>query len=173
MNSNNLQWLDIPVTYLDENSSSITTLREIHSNYPNSYLVIDFWHTNCVNCPPALDKLNKDAAKADSEVKYIAVALSQGDDNFDFALELCENQWPNIIKVYMNFDDKEKVKQYLDFKAVPFYVIVDKVNNVIAKGSPRTIDIPSVLNDSRALEKSNENRSINTVAHEFKLDEDF
>ena len=77
---------DLSVTLLDSTSAQ-TNLNAVRNN---RLMVLDFWHTKCVKCPAALDKLNE-AAEADltqGDVVYVSCALSQGPGNRDLASDM-------------------------------------------------------------------------------------
>ena len=70
--------LTLSLLDVDEQSGSPTTIGALAAGKP---LVLDFWHTRCVNCPAALSKLDGEA-EAHPEVVFAACALSRrrGDD---------------------------------------------------------------------------------------------
>ena len=75
--------LELKVTHLDENKNlvSLDELRE------GKAMVLDFWHTKCVKCPAALEKLNEEAEERD-DVLFVACALSQGEGNMEAVEDL-------------------------------------------------------------------------------------
>lgn len=53
--------------------------------------VIDLWHTKCVRCPAALEKLSDFAqSRGSQDVVFIACALSQGDGDEDMVTDLIQ-----------------------------------------------------------------------------------
>lgn len=53
--------------------------------------VVDLWHTKCTKCPAALEKLNSlTESFDDSQVLFIAAALSQGDGDEDMVGDLIQ-----------------------------------------------------------------------------------
>ncbi len=54
--------------------------------------IIDLWHSKCVRCPLALEKLDDLAGKnTNSNILYLSLALSQGDRDLDVIQDLtCE-----------------------------------------------------------------------------------
>ena len=108
-------------------------------------MVLDFWHTKCVRCPSALDKLNEFAARGDGEVVFVACALSQGTGSFEMAKEMIAGNWENMAHVFMEMDVKENAKAAFGFSAVPFVVVVDKSGAVIGQGDPKLVDYAELL----------------------------
>lgn len=68
--------------------SSQTTLKDLRVNNSKP-CIIDLWHTKCTRCPAALDKLDS-AAEANPDIVFISICLSQGDKNFDLAVDMVE-----------------------------------------------------------------------------------
>jgi hypothetical protein len=64
-------------------------------------MVIDLWHSKCVKCPAALDKLNdfagsgsaSSSSSSSDDVLYVSCALSQGPGNIDLACEMVADTW--------------------------------------------------------------------------------
>lgn len=93
---------------LDENSSPIT-LNELRSG---RYIIVDFWHTKCVKCPAALEKLNEEAAEsAADDVIFVSCALSQGPGNKEVACDVVagyveqkvyELQYSNVVRSFLD-----------------------------------------------------------------------
>lgn len=84
-------FLSLPLRFLSSDRSDGTTLSQLQRERGMPVLVVDLWHTKCSKCPAALEKLNASASSADStSVLYISIALSQGDDNFDVALDVSD-----------------------------------------------------------------------------------
>ena len=63
-------------------------LIELRSNNTKP-CIIDLWHTKCTRCPAALDKMNT-AAENNPDIAFISICLSQGDKNFDLAVDMVE-----------------------------------------------------------------------------------
>ena len=80
---------------------SDTSLRDIHATKNPILTVLDFWHTKCVKCPAALDKLNTEATNYPSQdVLFISCALSQGDGNFGVAEDVVLGF---VLKAFKNY----------------------------------------------------------------------
>ena len=133
----------LAVTTLDENRK-VTSLEAIRAGRT---MVIDLWHSKCVKCPAALDKLNDLAGSSSSgdDVLYVSCALSQGPGNIDLASEMVAVTWENLMHVFMEVEVKEEAKALFGFNAVPFVIVVDKDGNVIGHGDPKTVDYASLV----------------------------
>ena len=70
--------LDLDV--FDVNLNRNTTFKEIKGDRA---LVVDFWHTKCVRCPAALEKINGEASTDSHSAIFVGCALSQGEGNLD------------------------------------------------------------------------------------------
>jgi hypothetical protein len=115
-------------------------------------MVIDLWHSKCVKCPAALDKLNDFAGSSSTstssssdDVLYVSCALSQGPGNIDLACEMVADTWENLTHVFMEVEVKEEAKALFGFNAVPFVIVVDKDGNVIGHGDPKTVDYAALV----------------------------
>ena len=76
---------DLAVALLDENNTA-TNLNKVRGDRA---MVLDFWHTKCVKCPAALDRMNEMAGEdATGEVLYVSCALSQGPGNKELAIDM-------------------------------------------------------------------------------------
>ena len=179
----------LKVSTLDENSGELVSLADLRSN---KSMIIDFWHTKCVKCPAAIDKLNEEAeGEIDSaETVVVCCALSLGEGNKEMVKDVVSD-WENITHVFMDMEMKEEAKKLLNFAAVPFYVIVNKDGVITGKGDPKKMDYIALLNkpsseveqeasttvSSSAIEESTtkEAPAATTEAAEyvFTLDEDF
>ena len=118
-------------------------------------LVLDFWHTRCTNCPNALTKLDGVAAKH-PEVRFAACALSLGsktEGTQEQVLELLDGMWENLTHLYMPFEDKEKAKELLGFKAVPFCVVFAEDGSILFKGDPGAVDFDTVFTAAAAVDE--------------------
>jgi thiol-disulfide isomerase/thioredoxin len=167
--------LELKVTHLDENKRlvSLDELREGRA------MVLDFWHTKCVKCPAALEKLN-DEAEEREDVLFVACALSQGEGNMD-AVEDLTQDWTNLTHAFMEADVKEEAKKAFGFAAVPFYVVVNKEGTILGAGDPKKIDYEVLLNApapeiAEIAEKAmpaTEEETKPATENVFTLDEDF
>lgn len=61
--------------------------------------------------------------------------IINGDDN---------PRWKNISHYFMDKDDKEKVKEALGFKSVPFCVVIDEMGTIVKSGSYKTINFQNI-----------------------------
>ncbi len=67
-------------------SNSSQTLSQLQRD---RVMVIDFWHTKCVKCPAALQKLDHEAELLQSSTTvFVACALSLGEGNQDIVKDL-------------------------------------------------------------------------------------
>ena len=74
----------LELSVLDIASGHMTTFQALRASRA---LVIDFWHTKCVRCPAALEKLNSEAAMR-KDVLFAACALSQGAENLEIVQDV-------------------------------------------------------------------------------------
>ena len=99
---------------------------------------IDFWTTKCVQCPSALDELNRVASEMPN-TRFVSICL----DKLDGAREIIEApkdpRWQNISHYFMDFDDKEATKVALGFRSVPFYAVLDADGTILEKGSKKEL----------------------------------
>ena len=129
---------------VENETGTASTLSSLHAGKP---LVLDFWHTRCVQCPAALTKLDAEAPKHKG-VTFAACALSLGSDKEgtqEQVLELLEGQWENLQHVYMTFDEKEAAKKRWGFTAVPFCVVFGADGKELFKGNPKDVDFTTVF----------------------------
>ena len=90
--------------------------------------MIDLWTTRCTRCPAALDTLNQFADDvsgiATSNIQCISICCG---DRLDGAREIIEAtkmpRWGAVQHYFMSYNDKERLKQLLNFRQVPFYVV--------------------------------------------------
>ena len=156
------------VTILDENAE-ITNLNKLHQG---KLMVLDFWHSKCVKCPAALEKLNeiaKDVANY-GNVMFVSCAISQGPGNKELASEMIADTWENLTHVFMEIDVKEEAKLFFGFTAVPFIVVIDIDGTVLGKGDPKSFDYMSLLKNTTT---TNTAASTVVVPGMLTLDEDF
>ena len=171
---------DLKVTVVDENRPKVT-LNELRES---KAMVLDFWHTKCVKCPAALERLNEEARDSDGKIKFVACALSQGQGNFDAVKELTM-EWENMTHAFMEVDMKEQAKKAFGFTQVPFYVVVGTSGTILGMGDPKKIDYEGLLAKETELKvelphaavaKTLENPEVTPAengANVFTLDEDF
>jgi len=99
-----------------------------------SFSLLDLWTTRCTRCPAALDALNERATalKNDAKIAFVSICC----DKCDGAREIIERddecKWEELDGHYfMAHADKEYLKEYLGFRAVPYYVVVNAENKTI------------------------------------------
>lgn len=113
----------------------------------NKALVLDFWHTKCVKCPAALEKLNKVSVDYPG-VTFASCAVSLSEGDLDMVTEMVEDIWENLEHLYMTIEEKESAKELYGFKAVPFCVVYSVDGELLAKGDPKTIDFKLLFDDN-------------------------
>lgn len=107
--------------------------------------IIDFWTTKCTRCPDALDKLNEMAQDPKyKDVQFISIVCDKLDGARDIIEEQDDLRWQNVNHYFMDKDDKEKAKEILGFKQVPFYVVMDENGSITQSGSGRQVDFNEV-----------------------------
>jgi hypothetical protein len=101
----------------------------------------------------SLDKLNHDASiNTESELQYVSICLGGRPDD---AREVIEQpsipRWDSIDGHYhMDFDSKEIMKQLLNFKTVPFYVVFDHTGKLHISGTK--LDLDTIPNRRRCVQ---------------------
>ena len=133
----------------ESKSSTINAMRE------GKPLVLDLWHTKCVNCPDALTKLDKIAGSGKhAGVKFVACALSLCDkpdgppdeeSSQEGVTELVDDMWENLTHCFMTVDEKSMIKSEFGFTAVPFCIVFGADGAVLFKGDPSQIDFDTVF----------------------------
>ncbi|CAM9899280.1 unnamed protein product, partial [Ectocarpus sp. 12 AP-2014] len=122
--------------------------------------VYDFWTTRCTNCPAALDALDSIALGRPS-VTFVAVNI----DDSGAARELVsqaasEGRWTRqgkwrcflfLAHVHLAEDEKERAKDILGMRTVPFYVVVGEDGKVLRHGSAKTLPLKTVESLDSAL----------------------
>jgi thiol-disulfide isomerase/thioredoxin len=139
---------NLQVTVLDRTG----TKRDLKEFCQGKIMVLDFWHTKCVKCPSALEKLDdvaRDFGK-EGQVIFVACALSLGEGNKDLVLEMISDSWDNLVHVFMDIDEKEKAKAEFGFNAVPFVLVVDQQGTILGMGDPKAIDYLDLINSALA-----------------------
>jgi len=159
---------------MDENGEEKTLCDlAVQAGGERKAMVLDFWHTKCVKCPAALEKLNDEAGSGEHDgIVFVSCALSQGAGNKDVAMDMISGEWGNLLHVFMEIEVKEQAKAAFGFAAVPFYVVVDRQGNVVGSGDPKTVDFVKLLADTKVPSSAAAASSSATIP-EFKLDEDF
>jgi thiol-disulfide isomerase/thioredoxin len=128
-------------------------------------MVLDFWHTKCVKCPAALEKLN-DEAEEKEDILFVACALSQGQGNIEAVEELTQD-WLHLTHTFMEMDAKEEAKGAFGFTSVPFFVVIAQDGTILGTGDPKKISYESLF------EQPLSSTSKETGKDVFSLDEDF
>eukprot|EP01038_Epipyxis_sp_PR26KG_P007111 gene7111-9704_t len=143
--------------------------------------VIDFWHTKCVRCPAALEKMNQNAASLENgDTMFIACALSQGEGNEEDVKDLSAD-WDGLIHLFMDLTGKEQAKTSFGFNSVPFCVVFDQNGLIVASGDPKSFDYISILKNLTVSNDEQENVKVNSEItnisskqeNVFTLTEDF
>ncbi|CAN0460437.1 unnamed protein product, partial [Ectocarpus sp. 8 AP-2014] len=111
----------------------------------------DFWTTRCTNCPAALDALDSIALGRPS-VTFVAVNI----DDSGAARELVsqaasEGRWTSLAHVHLEEDEKERAKDILGMRTVPFYVVVSEDGKVLRHGSAKALPLKTVESLDSAL----------------------
>ena len=97
---------------------------------------IDFWTTRCTRCPDALDRLNERAQKADVDaIAFVAICCDQLDGAREIMEKDDELRWSSISHYFMAHEDKETAKRVLNFKSVPFYVVLNEEGAIVQSGN--------------------------------------
>ena len=118
--------------------------------------IIDLWTTRCTRCPAALDFLN-DCALAnpcsmdqEQHVQYVSICCG---DSIDGAREIIEAppipRWNAMRHFFMAFDDKERAKQLLNFRQVPFYVALDRHGKLVYSGNKKPENFDALFQDMK------------------------
>lgn len=105
---------------------------------------VDLWTTRCTRCPAALDTLNEFAAGVtdpdDIATSMQCVSICCG-DTLDGAREIIEAtklpRWSAIQHFFMAYNDKERFKQLLQFRQVPFYIVFDRNGTLLYSGNQK------------------------------------
>jgi hypothetical protein len=110
--------------------------------------MIDLWTTRCTRCPAALDTLNQFATEMtkhddnseSSSARIQCVSICCG-DTLDGAREIIEAtklpRWGAIQHYFMAYNDKERCKQLLNFRQVPFYIVFHSSGKLLFSGNQK------------------------------------
>ena len=105
-------------------------------------LLVDFWTTKCTRCPEALDDLNSIAGRESfSDVRFVSICCDELDGARNIIEKDDEPKWGRISHFYMDDRNKEKAKEVLGFKSVPFYVVLNERGEILQKGGKRDVDL--------------------------------
>ena len=106
----------------------------------------DFWTTRCTRCPAALDRLNERALQH-ADVQFVSICCNKLDGAREIIEEKDELRWSAISHYFMAHEDKETAKRVLNFKSVPFYVVLNKEGAIVQSGNKIVWDdIPGCSN---------------------------
>lgn len=61
-----------------------------------------------------------------SNIIFVSCALSLGDGNEDLVKDMID-EWEDLTHVFVSVETKEELKKILNFSAVPFAVMTNKV----------------------------------------------
>jgi thiol-disulfide isomerase/thioredoxin len=124
----------------DLSTASETTLCSVAAG---KNTIIDFWTTKCVRCPDALDKMNKIAEEIGTEnVQFLSVVCGDQDGARNIIEKPDESpRWGSINHFYASNEVKEAAKAALEFKQVPFYVVLNEKGEIVKKGGGKDVDI--------------------------------
>ena len=76
----------------------------------------------------------------------------------------------------MDKENKEKAKESLGFKSVPFYVVLNEHGDIVQKGGKKDVDfsfVPGVEVASEQKEDTNQIEGAELTERVFNMDEDF
>lgn len=128
---------------------------------------IDFWTTQCVRCPAALDNLDSMAQKPEySNVEFTSIVLDECDGARNIIEKDDEPRWKNINHFYMDKSFKETAKAALGFNQVPFYVVLNDKGEIVQKGSKKQIDFDTIPGVVRPEVHDKENIHVNEETKE-------
>mmetsp|Transcript_19919 Transcript_19919/g.40349 ORF Transcript_19919/g.40349 Transcript_19919/m.40349 type:complete len:185 (-) Transcript_19919:275-829(-) len=140
---------DLPLTCLETAELKSTT-----DIFQGNITVVDFWTTKCTRCPDALDKLDKMSGMAKfSRVDFISICCDSCDGARNIIEHGDELRWPGILHYFMEEEHKERAKEVLGFRQVPFYVILNEEGKIIQKGSEKKIDFEAISEDVSKVEE--------------------
>lgn len=113
-------------------------------------------------------------------VQFISICCDKLDGARDIIERDDDLRWQNINHYFMEQVDKERAKQELGFKSVPFYVVLDEGGNITQKGNHNAIDfdlVPGVVRPEPELVLEEETKQadddIDDLVLDFQLDFSF
>lgn len=134
ISQSNEELLSLPIMCLS--TATELTVRDLVAN---KNIIIDLWTTRCTRCPDALDKLNYEASQIDllnESTEFVSICLG---GTVDAAREILEEpsvpRWIHMSHYFMDNDSKEKAKQILQFKTVPYYIVCNDNNEIVEAGN--------------------------------------
>ncbi|CAM9645085.1 unnamed protein product, partial [Laminaria digitata] len=136
--------LSTPTSLLVDNAIGseleLTALGDLRSSKATVY---DFWTTRCTNCPAALDSLDAIARKRPS-VTFVGVNIDDAGAAKDLVSKAAlQGRWTSLTHAHISEDDKEKAKNILGMRTVPFYVVVGQDGRVLRHGNAKALPLPS------------------------------
>jgi hypothetical protein len=101
-----------------------------------------------------LDKLNYEASQIDildETTEFVSICLG---GTVDAVREILEEtdipRWNHMQHYFMDNDSKEKAKQILNFKMVPYYIVVNNETNLIYAGN-KCMDLKTLPGRTRTV----------------------
>jgi hypothetical protein len=95
-----------------------------------------------------------DNSSGDDDKKLVQFVSICCGDSIDGAREIIEAtqvpRWNAMRHYFMAFDDKERAKQLLNFRTVPFYFIFDRHGNMIFSGNKMPENCDTLFQDLKA-----------------------
>ena len=112
------------ISIVNRSTFDVETLNNLIGN---KKCIIDFWTTQCDQCPSALDELNYLAdQKAYENVKCIAICCDDIDELLTGPGALPDvSRWPNLSHHMIGKESLSRMKR-LGLKRVPYYVVTDE-----------------------------------------------
>lgn len=111
--------------FVDDNGNKFN-LKDIESEY----ILIDFWATWCLPCIkqlPELDSLSKRYPTL--KLQIIGVNVDRNYADFKEAYSGLSKNWIQI------FDDKSKIRRFLDVNSFPTIILLDKDRNIVVNST--------------------------------------
>ena len=112
--------------------NSKLTIEEIIGN--NDYLLIDFWGTWCAPCIKLMPELKK-IHKTKNNINVLGIALDENEYKVEKFLNKKEIFYTNT---FISFEDAKLSESLINrwrIPSFPYYVLIDKNKNIIARGS--------------------------------------
>lgn len=112
----------------------------------SNFCIGDFWTTACNRCPGELDKLDivaKDPQNA--SINFVSICC----DKLDAARNMIDKEesprWSSMKHYFIEASEKERAKEWLGFRGVPFYIAIDKCGNICDRGGLATFDLHQAI----------------------------
>ena len=121
-----------------------------------------------------LDKLAKDPQY--KNIKFASINCDSETGARNIIEEFDTPRWLNVDHYHMDVEHKELAKEQLGFKTVPFLVVLDENGQIVQKGSPKQVNLESIVNPR--VERNKENIPPKKIQPQpvqriFEMDEDF